>query len=322
MTASYRVRYLQVVQSTDAALSDALAVLIARMIAVIQRYASADGSIPLQNWTPLRNELGLLVMVFILGRSGGQHPTPYRVHAGVIMPQSDYFRILWSALSELTALAVQQQSQTLTKAVGDDAAFRRQLLTASEKPALDGYDAPTERVLDGKRLLDRLWALAGELRRRLDLLVMALLSESKSATEIGSAISTYLTPGQALARNDKRFGTTGSFDLLRLARGEQQLQFYAASRVLAALTPFTTQYSVVLSPSHRVVDICDEVAANSPYDVSDTEHLPGLHSGCLCNAVWEVVINDMVIASYRQDPRSGQLNALSGQRMADYLLSE
>lgn len=67
---------------------------------------------------------------------------------------------------------------------------------------------------------------------------------------------------------------------MRLARTEINNAFHAISAQKYADTPWTTQVDWNLSKSHPKPDICNQVAAESPYDKDETPARP--HPQCMC----------------------------------------
>lgn len=165
-------------------------------------------------------------------------------------------------------------------------------------------DATAQRVYgDGFNLSGRIWRLEqgglDDIRRTLS----TAYTERTSATRLAKLIEPLLGAGQNCPRwayrrlydmtpGDRAANGTGlmsgddcgskglAYNALRLARNEIQIAHHAVNDELLKVAPWVEGESIVLSPGHAEVDICDEYAAGGPYQPGEVQ-LP-LHVQCMC----------------------------------------
>lgn len=251
----------------------------------------ATGKIPLIDQKKVEQQIAGAILYYFLA-SGA---TAYTLTSnGTLIPTSPYLRLLWRQVEEATRTAANAAAADERQALSGHDDLIKKLANAQLDPFspaafallgdVDGlfrdYVAPYGLVwADGKTLQDRVLLCAAETRRKVALLLSLLLSEGKSAKEIAATLDQFMT-GKLKGAN-KPYGTTAFYDASRLLLSETNYAHQKAALISGALDPFVDMVDIVLSPSHKEVDLCDEAAAGSPYAIKDAPVL-GLHSGCLC----------------------------------------
>ena len=133
----------------------------------------------------------------------------------------------------------------------------------------------------GYTLSDRIWRTSIETRMRLDAFLADNVRRGTGALRMGRLLEQFLVPGRAALRTQRPYGSDASFFAMRLARTEIARQagqvFLAESRA----NPFVEAVVWNLSGSHPKPDICDELAAGSPYNPNNVPDYPA-HPQCLC----------------------------------------
>lgn len=173
----------------------------------------------------------------------------------------------------------------LTTGIVDSLRVEQAFLVLAERQAA----AQIARVgRDGLRLSDRIWTLDSRTRRELERLVQSATLAGWSPRELAAAVERFLKPG--VARPHKLalqralgIGAGTSYQAMRLARTELAIASHEASIAAAAATPGVEWVDWLLSPSHRIRDICDVRAANSPYPINAVPPLG--HPNCRCRIV-------------------------------------
>lgn len=311
--------FLATMRAHEAAQTAAFASLSARLGDLLLREARADGKVPLTRRRPVREAVEREVTAHFLSATRDRSLAPFEVVMGRVVPLSPYATVLFASIADATRIAVDQQAVIMERALADASdvlmALRQARINPFEvarraaefegwklRPFLE-YD-PAHRFVwpDGYTLSNRIWRTSVETRRKIDALLAEGLVEGKSARDMAKELETFLQPGRALRRTRKPYGSTASYDAMRLARTEITAAHSRAGFMSAQLNPFVQSYDVVLSGSHPKPDICDDVAAGGPYPMDDTEHLPPLHPHCLCHLRWTVADNmDTVIANLRAE---------------------
>lgn len=326
MTSVTRRQFLQLLKDSDATLTDAFSAMSDKIRSALLRAANTDGAIPLLQWSRLEQQIGALILYLFLSQSG----RAYLISSnGTLVGASPYLRLLWATTEQAVKQAVEEQVDILKAKLPPDLVTKAQhaqqnpflayALLGDEGDLFKNYLPPYGDVFgDGKTLEDRVHRIAGETRQKVTALLRSLLSEQKTATMIADAMNLFLTG--ALDDGKPGIGTTAKFDAARLLAGQTTYAYEKARLMGAALSPFTEQVDVVLSPSHRVTDTCDDVAAGSPYDVKDAPVLP-LHGSCLCTYRFHSSRNTQaVVGRLKSDPSRLNIQGVLSPGFADLLL--
>jgi hypothetical protein len=178
------------------------------------------------------------------------------------------------------------------------------------EPALQELlDAAAARLYsDGFVLSDRIWNLDADSLAGIRGIIGTGIAEANSAWNLAQQLEGYLGFGQdcprwtstrlrltkkQIAAGDRRglisgnpCGSSGvAYNALRLARNEIQIAHHAATDLLFAKMPWVEKEQIVLSPSHPVTDVCDDVISAAPDGDGTYEKgtiiLP-IHVQCLC----------------------------------------
>jgi len=138
----------------------------------------------------------------------------------------------------------------------------------------------------GYTLSQRIWEASTRTRNKIDAFVHDAIRNGTGALQLSRILEQFLTPGRARLRTRKPYGTDASFDAMRLARSEIGRTFNAASWVSSYLNPYVQTMDWRLSPSHPRFDICDGLAAGSPYSVHTTPiPVSASHPQCICSLI-------------------------------------
>lgn len=268
--------------------SEVLRPLSSSLAQMLMRY-SEQGRIPATALDQIRLEISALVQKTMLGRAdhtGGL--SPFMVRRGEVIPNSPYATTLWTLMKASATAAVQYHAAIMRKYLPED--LRRLFENAAINPverrvAEMGDDDPGFSPIylwkgpDGRKLSDRIWNAAGDMRRKLDDFLTDAIGAGMSADRIAQNIDAYLVDG------------VGSYPAMRLARTETAFAHARADSASAQGNPFVDTYSFFTAPSHKCCDVCDEVEAGSPYPKSDMMHLPPRHPECICGVIWNMVSN-------------------------------
>lgn len=200
-----------------------------------------------------------------------------------------------------------QQTGWLLSAQKNDALIESILPTA-QLPAssqymnrnLEALSAFQARKKAGLKLSDRVWQYTNQFKKEIELGLDVNLGEGKSAAQISRALRTYLNdpnrlfrrvadkhgrlalskaaanyhPGQGVYRSSYK-------NALRLARTEINMAYRAADYERWQQLDFVVGFEVKLSPSHVIVDICDDLKGRYP----KTFKFTGWHPQCRCYTV-------------------------------------
>lgn len=316
MAPTYRQRFLALLRDNETAMNALFRDLHTRIMGQVTRAATGeDGVVPPEQSQALRNRISLLVLRTFQGADG-----PFAITAGRVLPSSPFAVVLWPRIEQATLIAVREHEAIMRRALrrapdvltAFERARRNPLVTARvqeqvlpRRPFLT-YD-PAHRFVDprGYRLSDRIWDTSATTRRKIDQLLAEMIAEGRGSRAMARELEQFLLPGRRIMRTNKPYGTTASFDAMRLSRTDITAAHGRAGLMSAHMNPFVNGVDWVLSGSHPKVDICDEYAAGSPYALADAPILPA-HPMDLCHYRWRVIgeISD-VIDQLREDYRLG-----------------
>ena len=305
MAQTYRQQHLRVMRNNEHGMSALFERLHGSIAQVLVRNADVDGIISPSQSNALRNEVSGMVTAAFVGGALGTQPAPFTTDRGRVVPQSDYMRVLWPSLEQATKIAVEQQAaimrRNLRNAPDIEAAFmtarrspfvvaRRQLREQTDwRPREFLHYDPLHRFVDpnGYTLSARIWDTAQQTRRKLDLFLADGIANGKGARKLAVDLEQFLFPGRRLAQTRKPYGTTASYDAMRLARTEITAAAGRAGRMAAHVNPFVVGADWVRSSYSSACGVCDDLAAGSPYPLDKLPDLPGdSHPHCMCYYRW------------------------------------
>jgi hypothetical protein len=306
MAATYRQQVLRLLRRSDRELAGFFRDLADAARGELLRAAGPDGVIPRSRSSAVRESVwGTVTRRFLVSTRSGDL-APFEVVGGEVQTVTPFMRVLWGGVTEATRQGVQRHADLMERRLAKAPALVARLRLARRDPFAQAqpvrqqlvwqprpfarYD-PAHTWVDprGYQLSDRIWQTTITLRRRIDLLIDEGIREGRSAVDIARDLEVFLQPGRRLLRTDRPYGQDGSADALRLARTEITRAHAQADLMAAQLNPFVEQFDWVLSGSHPRADICDELAAGSPYDKGDDAQIPPAHPHCLCYLRWHTV---------------------------------
>lgn len=259
---------------------------------VLLRYADDEGIIDPARQRAMRTDAASVVIRYFVGVDRRNAYTDNNVAL------SRYASILNKHIALVTADVVLAHTKWLLANVpadvfrwlanGVDPVVQEQM---SSNP-LARYEH-SHRWLDsrGYVLSDRIWQAGERTRRNIDTLLATGVQNGQSAVEIANLLERYVLPNRAPIRTRTPYGRDGSFDARRLARSEITLAHSRASLVSAGMNPFVQSMNYNLSISHPRYDICDPIAAGSPYAI-ETCPTPVLDTHPHCVLPNEMVTTD------------------------------
>lgn len=240
--------------------------------------ASVHGMVPITSLSAVRARMNALVQKTFFASLPDGTLTLYSIQRGRLVPRSVYFATLLSLLHNAAALAVEHHAAIMRKYLPPDLirAFSYATVMPQELSETRPQYDPLHRWIgpDGKRLSDRIWNAAGDMRRKLDQYLTQAIARQLPVEQIASGLEIYLVNG------------AGSYEALRLARTEVSAAHSRAGYQAARRNPFIEKYQPFTAPSHQCSDQCDVEEANGPYDLSDPSHLPPFHPNCIDGVRW------------------------------------
>lgn len=325
---------------------------LARDIAAeVQRRADPAGNVPRSATFDIQQATGQLVQRLFLGRNRTGELAPFdTLPNGALIPLSPYMRQLWESIRAVVRIPVEQNAVILANKLPADVLMvmreaRVNPFVVAKVAEMDrgdrihgiyksypshssyniseqvfrpnplaAYEAPHTWVdPNGYRLSDRIWNVAATERRRLDIYLDTAIREGRGALQMSRELEQFLIPGQSLPETNAPYGTTASFDAMRLARTEITRAHGRATEASAAMNPFVTGLKWNLSARHPRVDICDEYARGGPngdgtYTLGETPAYPA-HPQCICfltNVLASVAASASLIDELRADIQSAR----------------
>lgn len=285
MARTYRSRQLAILRDNERAMSALFADLAARASAEVSHYADAEGNVPVSRTWQIQEAVGALVMALFIGRGPSGQDAPFIVQPnGAPLPLAPYPRTLLNSIQAALLVQAERQQAIMQRYVPADVAQAIALRAGpASLPPLSGrgYTSPMAWIDPaGRTLSDRIWRTGGVTRRKLDALLDDMIAEGRGSQEIAREVEQFLQPGRNTIRTRKPYGRDASFDAMRLARTEISTNAHNAATAGAQLNPFVQEATWNLSGSHPEFDICDRLAADSPYPVNEIPAIP--HPQCLC----------------------------------------
>lgn len=331
--------------ATEGRLAALFKELAAGIAGDVARLADSAGAVPRSATPEIQRLSAERVQKLFLGRNRAGELAPFELTAnGRVVALAPYPEALWAGIAAAVRLPIEQSAGILEKhAPADVLAVLRQArgnpFTAAKRrvvemaPARAGrslvaefaqielfqpnvlaaYDPPHLWVdPNGYRLSDRVWDNAQSTRQKIDLYVADAIKQGTGATEMAKQLEQFLTPGFALVKTNKPYGTTASYGAMRLARTEITRAHSEAQKVSAAANPFIAALQWHLSASHPRIDICDQYARGGPqnngiYPKGQVPEIP--HPHCLCyrtNVIAGPAVIDMVNEALRRDVRQAR----------------
>lgn len=300
MAASYRSQFLAIMRSLEQDLTALFRGLSDEAIrTLVQAVDAASGDIPFGRMFAIQQQVSEATMRRFVGRAGNGTLAPFTsLPGGDILPLSQYSRILFDHIQEVEVLAIEQQRAIARRLTADSfQAQLRQTPLFRPNPLAQYEQAHTWVDPNGYQLSERIWNTGNNTRRKLDLFLEdairsgrgVLNLETRGATGIARDLERFLIPGRQLRRTSKPYGIDASYDAMRLARTEVSRAHARAFQNAANLNPYVVGLNWNLSGSHKKPDICDDLAAGSPYPLDNLPTMPA-HPHDLC--YWSNVITD------------------------------
>lgn len=213
-------------------------------------------------------------------------------------------------------------SQAITKRLEDDLSraveagakpLQQQLLRALQEAGADldflklqrGFGdvnrAATEaiwaRTRKGLRLSDRIWQAGENVRTSIRDIVQSAVARGQDAVKTAREVERYLKTGtpsrdyvNMMQRMGKRVPGNLAYEALRLARTEMSMAFMEGTHAAGRVNPSYKGVRWMLSASHPLNDVCDELAEADLYGLGPGGYPAGEepiipHPNCLCYTV-------------------------------------
>lgn len=301
---------------------EVLSPLHAALVRILTRH-SVQGQISIATLGYIQDEVNALVQRTILGkpdRTGAL--TPYTLTRTDVIPRSPYFQALWSLMQQAAAVAIDYHARLMRQHLPAD------LIRAYEMATLDPFDRSLHEATDsdplhlwtgpdGKQLSDRIWNVAGDMRRKLNAYLSNAIASGKSVPQITAELEAYLSPDAKHGRVKTPWGNL-SWEALRLARTEVAFAYARADSLAAQGNPLVETYNFRTTPQHQCCDVCDVAERGGPYPKNDMAHLPPQHPNCICGIVWNMVSAvEQVVAHLRDHFSRAVTNATKS--VMDYI---
>lgn len=292
MAQTYRQRFLGVLRQNERDMA-ALMSGLARQVRGAISAETVEDVVPVERQQaalgPIRQAADTLFV--------GSGREPFTTTYGTVIPTSPYMQILWRHIRTATQIAVERHQAIMERHLPPELAFR--LRRATRNPFAEAriaseqvdwrprpfatYD-PAHLWVDprGYRLSDRIWDVSTRTRTQIDRIVSEGIQQGRSAVQIADDVEQFLRPLREGVRTRRPYGRNLSYDAMRLSRTEISRAHAQADVMAANLNPYVEGVEVLLSASHPKEDICDELAAGSPYPKDDAPVLPA-HPHCLCS---------------------------------------
>lgn len=307
------INHSRVLPSTQRQAKSELQAMFQRMAdeyrILLLRYAANDGKIPVSRKRDVRTQSAAIAMSYFVGSDGRN------AYNAQNQPLSPFARIMDRSIVKVISGVVSAHNRYLMRRLPSDllSYLRRgkAVRIAETTPFIPNPLAEYEHShqwLDnrGYTLSDRIWQAGAETRRKIDILLADGIRNGNSAVNIARRLEQFLLPNRAAIRTNTPYGRDGSYDALRLARSEITLAHSRAALVSASMNPFVNKMRYNLSPAHPKIDICDDFAAGSPYDLNNCPvPIASSHPMCICYLTPESTYTErQVIDMLRDDMQS------------------
>lgn len=257
----------------------------AQIRGILSRYEQ-NGSIPVRYVDTVSDQCGQIVLRLFVGADGR---SPYAQDGAT--PLAPYPRLLNKWYVYVMREVMLAHQAFMKRNLPDDlyaALSRAQQTRETITPVpqtnqiIADYD-PMHTFVDpnGYTLSRRIWQNGRKTQERIDALVSEGIRLGLPSTEIATLVERFLAPDRAPIRTKKPYGQDGSFDAMRLARTEITAAHGRVTVLASQLNPYVDTITWRLSPSHPRSDICDTLAARSPYPKTSVPRYPA-HPHCLC----------------------------------------
>lgn len=196
--------------------------------------------------------------------------------------------VLRSGIQLAVDIAIQPAEQITMEVLGDafDRAGVRAMFTNVNQRAVTALLSRTRG--DGLRLSDRIWRTSRTWQRAAARVIEDMVARGQNSREAARYIDRYLQPQTHTAlkaETRRRLGVPKdvSMEAMRLAVTEMNNAFHEGTILAGRATPSYQGIHWRLSHSHVVPDICDRLAAGSPYRKGEEPTKP--HPWCRCVAI-------------------------------------
>jgi hypothetical protein len=224
----------------------------------IVQAADSEGNVPRSATYDLQRDIGDRIVRMFLGRNRVGELAAYEVLPnGAVMPLSSYMRVLWSNITDVMRIRVEQQAAIMRRMLPADiklmlqSGVMREQSTVFTPNSLAAYDPPHLWVdPNGYQLSDRIWRTAGVTRRKVDAFLEDGIAQGRGALSLSRDLERFLLPNRQLRRTKTPYGTDASYDAMRLARTEISRAASQAHEVAARANPFVEKLRWKLSPQH------------------------------------------------------------------------
>jgi hypothetical protein len=205
------------------------------------------------------------------------------------LPLSPYSSALNRHIIAATVGVIAGHSSWLNQRPADVVAWM-QLGSTRQLPTYD----PFHKWIDprGWTLSQRIWETGLNTRRKIGEYLDLNIRQGTSALKMSRQLEQFLVPGRRNFKTKMPYGTTASYDALRLARTEIARAHTEASFAAAMANPYVTGMDWRLSARHPKFDICDGLATvgmsgqqlKEPYPLETAPHVvEDSHPMCICS---------------------------------------
>lgn len=139
----------------------------------------------------------------------------------------------------------------------------------------------------GLGLSERLWGQSREYKEGMEAAISTAVEKGISAVTLSKRVSQYLKDFPSMRKDyTRRYGKAldcrdCQYESIRLARTEINMAYRMAEQERWRQFDFVLAYDIKMSKSHRVKDICDDLAGRYP----KTFTFKGWHPNCFCYCV-------------------------------------
>lgn len=299
MAQSYRSKYLGILLQNEQRMTALFSDLASASSAEVIRRADSNGNVPRSATHDIQQAIATLILLLFLGRDMKGQRAPFQIlQDGSLMPLSPYMRALWASITEATRWAVEQNASIMERRLAPDVVNRLRMVSTGPQPAdwiaaspfrldlLAKYQTPQDWVdPNGNTLTERIWNVAGNTKRRVDMFLDRTIANGVSAVLIAKQLDIFLRPGRQLRDTKASYGVDASNEAMRLATTEVVRAAATGSEASAAMNPVAKKLQWNTSAGPGVVrnppDICDSYVIDGPYELDDHPTM-GAHPRCAC----------------------------------------